>query len=152
MKGKYPQTILTDLDLGLRDAIGSELPSTRHIMPFCNILSKISSWFTVPLGLQFSELKSEFESLYRAESTEDFELRWNHMVSMFGLGSDKHIALLYSLRTFWALCHTSGYFLAQMATSTYSKSVDAFLKAIFGSHTCLRSLFEQVYWFPLFFL
>ncbi|KAI9160220.1 hypothetical protein LWI28_006291 [Acer negundo] len=143
LKGKCPQTILTDLDPGLRDAIQSELPSTKHVMSICNILSKLSSWFSLPLGSQFSEFKSEFDALYHAESAEDFELRWRQMVPMFGLGSDKHIALLYSFRMYWALSHTRGYFLARMATTAYSKSVDAFLKGIFSAQTCLRSFFEQ---------
>ncbi|KAH7530037.1 hypothetical protein JRO89_XSUnG0026600 [Xanthoceras sorbifolium] len=144
MKGRCPQTILTDLDLGLRDAIQSELPSTKHVMSICNILSKLSSWFSLSLGSQFSEFKSEFDALYHAESAEDFELRWSQMVPMFGLGSDKHIVLLHSLQRFWALSYTRDYFLARMATTAYSKSVDAFLKRIFIAQICLRSFFEQV--------
>ncbi|ONI09735.1 hypothetical protein PRUPE_4G006000 [Prunus persica] len=116
MRGRCPQTILTDLDPGLRDAISSELP----------------------------EFKSEFDVLYRVESTEDFELQWNQMISMFGLTTDKHIALLYSFRASWALSYMKGYFLACTATTTYSKSVDAFLKGVFSAQTCLRSFFEQV--------
>ncbi|XP_031273388.1 putative protein FAR1-RELATED SEQUENCE 10 [Pistacia vera] len=144
MKGRCPQTIITDLDPGLKDAIRSELPSTKHVISICNILPKLSSWLSLPLGSQFSHFKSEFDALYRTESTEDFELRWSEMVSMFGLGSDKHIALLYSLRMSWAIPHTRGYFLAQMATTAYSKAVHAILKGIFSAQTCLRSFFEQV--------
>lgn len=36
------------------------------------------------------------------------------------------------------------HFLARMATTAYSKSVDAFLKGIFGVQSCLRGFFEQV--------
>lgn len=145
MKGRCPQTISTDLDPGLRDAIRSELPSTKHVMSIWNILPKVSSWFPLQLGSQYAEFKSEFDALYRLESTEDFELRWNQMVSIFGLGSDKHITLLYSLRTSWAQSYVRGYFLARMVTTTYSKSVDAFLKGIFSAQTSLRRFFEQVY-------
>lgn len=145
MKGRCPQTIITDLDPGLRDAIRRELPSTRHVISVYNILPKLSGWFSLSLGPQFAEFKSEFDALCHVENTEDFELRWSQMVSMFGLGSDKHIALLYAIRTSWASSYTRGYFLAQMTTTTYSKSVDAFLKGIFTAQTCLRSFFEQVY-------
>lgn len=144
MKGRCPQTIITDLDPGLKEAIRSELPSTKHVLSICNILPKLSSWLSLPLGSQFSHFKSEFEALYRTESSEDFELRWSEMVSMFGLGSEKHIALLYSVRMSWALAYTRGYFLAQMATSAYSKAADAVLRGIFSAQTCLRSFFEQV--------
>uniref|UniRef100_A0A5B6ZF96 Protein FAR1-RELATED SEQUENCE n=1 Tax=Davidia involucrata TaxID=16924 RepID=A0A5B6ZF96_DAVIN len=144
MKGRYPQTILTDLDPGLRDAIRSELPSTKHVTSIWNIMPKVSCWFSLPLGPRYAEFKSEFDALYHLGSTEDFEFRWNQMVSQFGLGSDKHIDLLFSLRSSWALSYTRGCFLARMATTAYSKSVDAFLKGIFNAQTCLRSFFEQV--------
>lgn len=144
MKGRHPTTILTDLEPALRDAIQSELPSTKHVMSINNILSRLSSWFLLPLGSQFSEFKSEFDALYHTETAEDFELRWSQMVPMFGLSSDKHIALLYTFRMSWALCYTRGYFLAQMATAAYSKSVDCFFQGIFTAQTCLRSFFEQV--------
>ncbi|KAM1033658.1 hypothetical protein TB2_036619 [Malus domestica] len=63
---------------------------------------------------------------------------------MFGLTTDKHIALRYSFRESWAQSYINGYFLACMATTTYSKFVDAFFKGIFSAQTCLRSFFEQV--------
>uniref|UniRef100_A0A251KZU5 Protein FAR1-RELATED SEQUENCE n=1 Tax=Manihot esculenta TaxID=3983 RepID=A0A251KZU5_MANES len=128
MKGKCPQTLVTDLDMGLKDAICSELPNTKHVISMWNILPKVYSWFSLAFGTRYAEFKSKFDELYRIESTEDFELQWSQMVSMFGLGSDKHIALLNSLRASWALSYVRGYFLARMATSSYSKSVDAFLK------------------------
>ncbi|XP_016648404.1 PREDICTED: putative protein FAR1-RELATED SEQUENCE 10 isoform X2 [Prunus mume] len=143
MRGRCPQTILTDLDPGLRDAIRSELPGTKHVVSIWNILPKVSSWFSVSLGSRCAEFKSEFDVLCRVESTEDFELQWNQMISMFGLTTDKHIALLYSFRASWALSYMKGYFLACMATTAYSKSVDAFLKGVFSAQTCLRSFFEQ---------
>ncbi|KAF2295902.1 hypothetical protein GH714_035016 [Hevea brasiliensis] len=144
MKGKCPQTILTSLDMGLKDAISSELPSTKHVISMWNILPKVYSWFSLAFGTRFAEFKSKFDELYRIESTEGFELQWSQMVSIFGLGSDKHIALLNSFRASWALSYVRGYFLARMATSSYSKSVDAFLKGVCNAQTCLRSFFEQV--------
>ncbi|CBI25746.3 hypothetical protein VitviT2T_014749 [Vitis vinifera] len=144
MKGRPPQAIITDLDPGLRDAIRSELPTTKHVISVWNILAKLSSWFSLPLGLQYAEFKSEFEALYCLEVPDEFDLRWNQMVSRFGLSSDKHIALLFSLRASWALAFIRGYFLARMTTELYAKSVDSFLKGIFNAQTCLRSFFEQV--------
>lgn len=144
MKGRCPTTILTDLDPVLRDSIRNKLPSTKHVISIWSILPKLSSWFSIPLGSQYAEFRSEFEALYRVESAEDFELQWNQLVSVFGLGSDRHIILLFSIRTSWALSYVRGYFLARMATPAYSKSIDAFLKGIFTPHTCLRSFFEQV--------
>lgn len=144
MSGRCPQTILTDVDPGLGDAIRSELPGTKHVISTWNIMHKVPSWFSLPLGSRYEEFKSEFDALYHIENTDEFELRWNQMASTFGLSSDKHIALLYSLRTSWALSYVRGFFLARMVTTAYSKSVDAFLRGIFSAQTCLRSFFEQV--------
>ncbi|RZR72133.1 hypothetical protein BHM03_00010522 [Ensete ventricosum] len=35
MDGKFPQTIMTDLDMGLREAMMSELPNTKHAFGIC---------------------------------------------------------------------------------------------------------------------
>ncbi|RXH99488.1 hypothetical protein DVH24_011813 [Malus domestica] len=82
MRGRFPQTVLTDLDPELRDATRSELPGTKHVISIWDILPKISSWFSVSLGPRCMEFKSEFDELYRLESTEDFELQWNQTISM----------------------------------------------------------------------
>lgn len=145
MKGRYPQTIVTDFDVGLRDTIRSELPSTKHVISMWNILPKASIWFSPVLGPRYPEFKSEFEAVYNIENTEEFEYQWGQLISRYELLSDNHMALLFSLRLCWAVCYTRGCFLAQMASISYSKSVDAFLKGILNVQTCLRSFFEQVY-------
>lgn len=143
MRGRCPQTILTNIDSGLRDAIRSELPGTKHVISIWCIMPKIPCWFSL-LGSRYEEFKSEFDALYHIESSEEFELRWNQIMSAFGLELDKHIELLYNLRESWALSYVRGFFLAQMATAAYSKSLDGFLKGVFNAQTCLRSFFEQV--------
>lgn len=144
MRGRRPQTIITDVDTGLREAIAIELPDTKHIICIWHILSKMSSWFSLPLGLQYSDFRSEFDMLCRMESVEDFEQQWNRLISQFGLGSDKHIALLFSYRASWPFCYIRGFFLARMMNLEFSKSLDVFLKRILNEQTCLQAFFEQV--------
>ncbi|PIN18611.1 hypothetical protein CDL12_08714 [Handroanthus impetiginosus] len=144
MKGRYPQTIITDIDPVLREAIRSELPNTKHVISLYSVLPRTSSWFSLPLGSRFPEFKYEFEELCHLESTEEFEFRWNQMVSHFGLNSDKHIALLFSLRLCWALPYTRGCFLARMDSTSYWKPVDALMKGVIKTQSCLRGLLEQV--------
>ncbi|KAL3850955.1 hypothetical protein ACJIZ3_012837 [Penstemon smallii] len=144
MKGRYPQTIITDIDPNLREAIRSESPNTKHVNSLYSILSRISSWFSLPLGPRFPEFKYEFEELCHLESIDEFDFRWNHMVTQFGLNADKHIDLLFTLRVCWALPYTKGCFLAQMDSSSYWKSVDIFFQGLFHAQTCLRGFFEQI--------
>lgn len=143
MRGSRPQTIVTDIDSGLKDAIASELPNSKHVICIWHVLSKLSSWFSVPLALQYADFKAEFDMLCHLENVEDFEHQWNNLVARFGLGSDKHIALLFSHRASWPLSYIRGYFLARTMTAEYSKSVDTFLKSIL-SPQCLQLFFEQV--------
>uniref|UniRef100_A0A5B7BMD9 Protein FAR1-RELATED SEQUENCE n=1 Tax=Davidia involucrata TaxID=16924 RepID=A0A5B7BMD9_DAVIN len=144
MRGRRPQTIVTDIDSGLKDAIAIELPNTKHVICIWQILSKVSSWFSLPLGLQYAEFKSEFNMLCHLENVEDFEHQWNHLVARYGLGSDKHIDLLFSHRVSWPYSYIRGYFLARVMTTEYSKSVDMFLKNILNAQTCLHFFFEQI--------
>lgn len=144
MRGRRPQTILTDIDSGLRDAIARELPNTKHVISISHILSKLSSWFSLPLGSQYADFKADFDMLCHLESVEDFEHQWNLLVARFGLVPDKHIALLFSYRASWPLSYIRSYFLAHMLTAEFSQSLDSFLKRILSAHTCLQVFFEQV--------
>ncbi|KAK6919217.1 MULE transposase domain [Dillenia turbinata] len=144
MRGRRPQTIVTDLDSGLRDAIAGEMPNSRHVISMWHVLSKVPSWFSSLLGNQYAEFKAEFDSLCNLESVEDFEHQWNHVVTKFGLGSDKHIALLFSSRELWPVSYIRSYFLARMATLEYSRSLDSFLKEILTVQSSLGVFFERV--------
>ncbi|KAJ9160010.1 hypothetical protein P3X46_025451 [Hevea brasiliensis] len=79
MKGKCPQTILTDLHMGLKDAISSESPSSKQVISMWNILHKLYSWFSLSLGTQYAEFKSKFDELYHIESTEHIEFQWSQL-------------------------------------------------------------------------
>ena len=144
MNGKYPQTMITDLDPGHENAIRGELSSTKHVISPWYIFPKLSCWFSHLLGSSYADFRSEFEMLYRTESAEKFEYGWSQMVARFGLESEKHAALLFSLRESWAISYIRGYFLAQMTTRGYAKCVNMFLKRILSVPTFLRNFFVQV--------
>ena len=117
MRGRHPQTILTDIDSSLRDAMEREFPNTKHVICSWHVLSKLSSWFSLPFGSQYEEFKAEFDMFCQLEGIEEFEHQWNLLVARFGLASDKHIALLFSYTTFWPLSYIRGYFLACSMTA-----------------------------------
>ncbi|KAM7498451.1 hypothetical protein LguiA_022865 [Lonicera macranthoides] len=144
MGGTQPQTIVTDIDSGLREAIAIELPNTKHVVSIWYIQSKISSWFSLVLGSQYAEFKMGFNRLCHMENIEDFEHQWSHLVARFGLGSDKHFGMLFLYQAYWPLSYIRGYFLARTMTPEYSKSVDAFLKNILSPQSSLQFFFDQV--------
>ncbi|XP_057526946.1 putative protein FAR1-RELATED SEQUENCE 10 isoform X2 [Amaranthus tricolor] len=144
MQGRHPQTIVTDLDPGLRDIIASELPNTKHVISLWYIMSKLNSWFSLALGPNMSDFKSHFVMVCYVESIEDFEHHWSHLVSRFGLGSDKHISLLSSCRACWAFSYTRDCLVSRITTAEYMRCLNSFLKDILNEQTCLQVFFEQV--------
>lgn len=144
IKGRHPQTIITDMELALRDAIARELPNTKHVVCIWHILSKLSSWLSFPLGSRFEDFKAEFDLLCHEENVEDFEHQWNLLVARFELVTDKHVALLFSYRGFWSISYIRGSFLARTMAPEFSQSLHTFLKRILGGQTCLQASFEQI--------
>ncbi|GFQ03020.1 putative protein far1-related sequence 10 [Phtheirospermum japonicum] len=144
MRGRQPEIVVTDMDSGLRDALAIEMPNTKQIISIWHVLSKIPSWFSVQLGEQYSDFKSEFDTLCHLENMEDFEHQWNHLVAQFGIGSDKHISLLFGYRTSWPFCYVRNYFLARTLMPEYCKLVETFLKNVVSMQSSLPCFFNQV--------
>lgn len=144
IRGRHPQTIVTDMELALRDAIARELPNTKHVVCIWHILSKLSSWLSFPLGSQYEDFKAEFDLLCHEENVEAFEHQWNLLVSRFELVTDKHMALLFSYRGFWSISYIRGSFLARTMAPEFSQSLHTFLKRILGGQTRLQAFFEQI--------
>ncbi|KAJ6427787.1 hypothetical protein OIU84_023229 [Salix udensis] len=146
MNGKAPQTILTDQNLCLKDAIAKEMPSTKHALCIWMIVAKFPSWFNAVLGERYNEWKAEFYRLYNLESIEDFELGWRDMVNIFGLLTNRHVANLHALRNLWALPYLRSHFFAGMTAAGLSKSINAFIQRFLSAQTRLAHFVEQNYW------
>ncbi|XP_062095144.1 protein FAR1-RELATED SEQUENCE 11 isoform X2 [Humulus lupulus] len=143
MSGKAPQTILTDQNMCLKEAISMEMPTTKHALCIWMIVAKFPSWFNAVLGERYNEWKGEFYRLYNLESIEDFELGWREMVNSFGLHSNRHIINLYGLRSLWALPFLRSHFFAGLTTIGQSKSINAFIQRFLGAQTRLAHFVEQ---------
>ena len=152
MNGKVPQTILTDQNMCLKEAISMEMPKTKHALCIWMIVAKFPSWFNAVLGERYNDWKNEFYRLYNLESIDDFELGWRDMVNLFGLHTNRHIVNLYSLRSLWALPFMRSYFFAGMTAIGESKSINAFIQRFLSAQTRLAHFVEQVWYLPLLFL
>ncbi|KAK6945532.1 FAR1 DNA binding domain [Dillenia turbinata] len=144
MKGKAPQTILTDQNLCLKEAIAMEMPNSKHALCIWLIAARFLSWFHAVLGECYNEWKAQFYRLYNLESAEDFELGWRDMVNSFGLHNNTHIANLFALRSLWALPYLRTHFFAGMTTTALSKSINAFIQRFLSAQTRLAHFVEQV--------
>ncbi|KAL9280961.1 putative protein FAR1-RELATED SEQUENCE 10 [Arabidopsis thaliana] len=144
MRGRHPQTILTDIDTGLKDAIAREMPNTNHVVFMSHIVSKLASWFSQTLGSHYEEFRAGFDMLCRAGNVDEFEQQWDLLVTRFGLVPDRHAALLYSCRASWLPCCIREHFVAQTMTSEFNLSIDSFLKRVVDGATCMQLLLEEV--------
>lgn len=144
MGGKAPQTILTDQNMWLKEAIAAELPETKHAFCIWHIMTNFSNWFLVLLGPQYDNWKAEFYRLYGLETVEEFESGWKDMVSRYGLQSNKHIISLYALRNFWALSFLRRYFFVGLMTKSMSESINAFIQRILSAQSELDCFIDKV--------
>lgn len=144
MKGKAPQTTLSDHNMWLKEAIAVVMPQTKHAFCIWYIVEKFSEWFSVLLGSRYDDWKAEFHQLYNLHSVEDFEERWMEMVNRYGLHANKHVISLYALRSFWALAYLRHYFFAGMTNTCQSDSINAFIQRFLSAVSQLDRFVEQV--------
>lgn len=144
MNGRAPQSILTDQNMCLKEALAMEMPTSKHALCIWLIVAKFPSWFNAVLGERYNEWKAEFYRLYNMESIDEFELGWRDMVNSFGLHTNRHIANLFSLRSFWALPYLRSHFLAGLTSTGQSKSINAFIQRFLSAQTRLAQFVEQV--------
>uniref|UniRef100_A0A803NBW8 Protein FAR1-RELATED SEQUENCE n=1 Tax=Chenopodium quinoa TaxID=63459 RepID=A0A803NBW8_CHEQI len=130
MKGKAPQTILTDQNMWLKEAITCEMPETKHAFSIWHIIANLSDWFSLPLGSHYDGWKTEFYRLYSLEMVDEFEAEWKEMVDRYELQSNKHIICLYALRDFWALSFLRRYFFAGLMSRSVTDSINALIQRI----------------------
>lgn len=143
MNGRAPQTILTDQNMCLIEAVTMEMPTTKHALCIWLIGAKFPSWFNAVLGERYNEWKAEFYRLYNMESIDEFELGWRDMVESFGLHNNRHIGNLFALRSLWALPYLRSDFLAGLTTTGQSKSINAFIQRFLNAQTRLAQFVEQ---------
>ncbi|XP_006653439.1 protein FAR1-RELATED SEQUENCE 11 [Oryza brachyantha] len=145
MNRKAPQTILTDENMYLNEAIEKVLPGTKHALCIWLISARFPSWFDAVLGELYNDWKNEFYRLYKMESTMEFDLGWNDMANCYGLNGNRHIASLFASRTRWALPYLRGQFSAGLlASGVTSKSINAFIQRFLSAQTRLAHFIEQV--------
>lgn len=144
MNGKTPETILTDQNMGLKEAVAIEMPRTKHAFCIWHIIAKFTDWFSVLLGSQYDEWKVEFHQIYNSISEEDFEVEWKEMVDKYGLNGNKHIISLYALRSFWALPYLRCDFFAGMTDTFVSDSINSYIQRILSAQFQTDNFVEQV--------
>lgn len=144
MNGKAPVTILTDQNTWLKQALAMEMSATKQCFSIWHITSKFSDWFSVVLGSQYDNWKSEFHQLYNLHEVQEFEVGWRDMIDTYGLHGNKHIVSLYALRAYWALPFLRSYFFAGMSSTFKSELINSYIQRFLSAQSAPDKFVEQV--------
>ncbi|XP_043718728.1 protein FAR1-RELATED SEQUENCE 11-like isoform X3 [Telopea speciosissima] len=144
MRGKAPQTILTDQEPGILEAVRKVMPNTKHALCLWHICRKLPSWLGNRLGTQFKEFKDKFDQLPELETEEKFVVSWQDMIEKYGLSANMHMRSLYELRYMWAKPYLKSYFFAGMRNNSRLEAMYAYIKHIVSSQTLLNKFIAQV--------
>nr|XP_043633717.1 protein FAR1-RELATED SEQUENCE 11-like [Erigeron canadensis] len=141
---KPSQTIITDQDPWMTEAIATEMPTTKHSFCIWHITTKFSCWFAALLRTQYQNWCGDFYTLYKMTSIEEFEHSWPLIVSKYNLQKNNHVQGLYKIRKSWAPAYLRNYFFGGMKSTSTSESINAFIKRFVFSRTSLREFVKQV--------
>ncbi|KAL6661170.1 hypothetical protein ACP70R_000554 [Stipagrostis hirtigluma subsp. patula] len=115
MGGQQPLTILTDQCHQMAVAIVKCWPNTRHCWCKWHMLRKAKENMMI--------------------STSEFENRWKHLLTKYGLENNKYLQRAYDYRHMWAKPYFSNIFCAGMTSTQRSESANHMLKR-FVTRSC----------------
>ncbi|KAF7143109.1 hypothetical protein RHSIM_Rhsim05G0213300 [Rhododendron simsii] len=128
MSNKHPQTIFTDQDAAMANAVSFVMPNvyhrlcTWHMMQ--NALKHMNSIFRGPGGVR--EVLGKF--LYEYEEDEEFVMAWNAMLNEYNLYSNTWLQRIFDLREKWARPYVRWAWSAGMKSTQLSESFNSDLK------------------------
>ncbi|KAL3698805.1 hypothetical protein R1sor_012881 [Riccia sorocarpa] len=144
---RVPDCIFTDQDRAMKDAISTELPSTKHGFCLWHITQKFPSWFSSKLGEDFQNFMKDFYSIVEVETAIEFEAVWLITMERHLLSENRHIKELFELREYWCPVYLRSYFFAGMASTQRSESLNALMDFFMTAQTQLHEFidaFDQV--------
>ncbi|XP_021771180.1 protein FAR1-RELATED SEQUENCE 6-like [Chenopodium quinoa] len=143
MNNRAPKATLTDQAAAMRKPIEEVMPLTRHHLCIWHIMRKI------PEKLGKCERYKDFKGLlkvvvYESLTVEEFENRWNGLISDFKLECNDWLTSLYKERHMWVPAYMRYHFWAGMKTTQRVESINSFFDGFVNRHTKLFE-FPQKY-------
>lgn len=137
MGGSHPPLLITDKDKAMEGAISRVFPNTRHKFCQTHILSRCKHKLS-DAYLKHVTLKSEVKGCVTGSGTvEEFEIRWEHLLSKYNLWGNAWLQLLYQIRDKWVNVYQKGSFFPDLFVSQGQESLNKFFKRNFNAKTSL---------------
>ncbi|KAL9672143.1 hypothetical protein QQ045_028391 [Rhodiola kirilowii] len=141
--GRAPNIVLTDQDPSLREVVPKVMPDTHHRFCIWHIMRKLSSNVSF-----FGSINSEFRSKMKAIvydyhiDTEDFEVKWVHLMAEYDMSGNKWLLKMYRLRVFWIPAYFRDIQLGGLLrTTSRSESQNSFFGSFLNKDMTLVAFF-----------
>ncbi|CAM0873664.1 unnamed protein product [Alopecurus aequalis] len=143
MKGKHPQTILTDQCRQMELAICAEMPHTAHRWCKWHVLKNAKEH----LGCIYkkgSDFRTEFDILLNFMMTpQEFEAGWSQIIEKYQLGRNTYLKQVYDIRDKWAKPYFKGQFCGSMTSTQRNECMNHALKTYVNRCAPLNRFFMQ---------
>ncbi|KAL6556352.1 hypothetical protein OROGR_005640 [Orobanche gracilis] len=143
MKGKMPETILTNQDKAMSKALASQWKETYHRLCVWHINKNAA----VHLGHIFASHKcfvKDFSScMHDHENEDEFIEAWNDMLDKYDLRNNEWLRELFKIKEKWALVYGRETFCADMTTTQRSESMNSVIKKYISYKNELVEFFEH---------
>jgi hypothetical protein len=120
MGGKSPTSVITDGDLAMRNAI-------RRVFPECH--HRLCAWHLIRnacTNIGKKQFVRKFKQCMLGDyDVGEFKIKWEKMVSDFGLEDNKWLKEMYQKRNMWATAHIRGKFFAGFRTTSRCEGLHA---------------------------
>jgi len=134
MSGKHPNTIFTDQDAAMAEAIAYVFPNTSHrlcLWHICLNAAKHLSHVIHELDKKGNKFLTDFKNcVYEDRSETYFIEKWHELLAKYNLQYNTWMANLYALRAKWAAVYRDS-FTADMNSTQRSEGMNNVFKKIF---------------------
>ncbi|KAL4585699.1 hypothetical protein LXL04_010323 [Taraxacum kok-saghyz] len=142
MFSKYPNSIITDQDKAISNAIKKVFPNSRH--RFCtwhikkHELEHLRTYVT-----SYIDFQESYRKWVKSDTIEEFEATWDVIRGKYKVENTSWLSDMYTQRTHWVTVFLKDTFWAGMTTSGRSESIHAFFDGFVNSRTMLNEFVIQ---------
>jgi hypothetical protein len=143
MGNNHPQTIITDQDVAMSQAIGDALPFTIH--RYCNfhigknINEKLSPFMAIR-----GTLKDELRAVIRNSFTpEEFETDWHALLQKHNAEGETHLERIFDIRAQWVPAYFMDNFFPFSSSTGRSESTNSLFKSYVKRKDSISTFFKE---------
>jgi hypothetical protein len=127
MGGHKPILIITHQDQAMTNAVAEVFEESSHRFCMWHILKKLSEKVGGSLNENKSFMNCLKSCIWNSESSEEFEEKWNNIISEYKLEQNGWLSKMYDLRSMWIPAYFKVTFMAGiMRTTSRSESENSF--------------------------